>query len=48
VHTPVEHAEQVAELTVAAAEAARTLVFPGASVAMPVKPVTVSCYGDAK
>lgn len=48
VHTPVEHAGRVAELTVAAAEAARTLVFPGATAAMPVEPVIVTCYGDAK
>ena len=48
VHAPVDQAEQVAALVVAAAEAARTLVFPGATVATPVKPAIVSRYADAK
>ncbi len=48
VHTPVDQAGQVAALIVAAAESARTLVFPGATVATPVIPVIVSCYADAK
>ena len=48
VHAPAEHAEQVAHVVVAAAEAARTLVFPGATVATPVTSAIVSCYADAK
>lgn len=48
VHTPIDTAEVVGELAVGAAESARTLVFPGASVATPVRPVVVSCYADAK
>ena len=48
VHTPIEHAEHVSAIVVAAAEAARTLVFPGATVATPVTPVVVTCYADAK
>jgi DNA polymerase-1 len=48
VHVPVESAERVSELTVAAAEAARALVFPGSTVATPVRPVVVDCYADAK
>lgn len=48
VHTPVEHAEQVSALIVAAAESARTLVFPGTTVATPVTPVVVTCYAEAK
>ncbi len=48
VHTPVETAALVSELTVAAAESARALVFPGSGVATPVRPVTVACYADAK
>ena len=48
VQAPAESAELVAELTVAAAEAARQLVFPGASALTPVRPVLVDCYADAK
>ncbi len=48
VHTPIETAAQVGDLTVAAAESARRLVFPGTSAATPVRPVTVACYADAK
>ncbi len=48
VHTPVGTADQVADLTVAAAESARSLVFPGTTVATPVRPVAVHCYADAK
>jgi DNA polymerase-1 len=48
VHTPVDTAEQVGKLTIAAAESARALVFPGADVATPVRPVMVGCYADAK
>jgi len=48
VHTPTDRAGMVVETIVAAAEAARTLVFPGTTVAIPVVPVTVQCYGDAK
>lgn len=48
VQVPVGSAELVADLTVAAAESARRLVFPGASALMPVRPVLVDCYADAK
>ncbi|MGS0684782.1 bifunctional 3'-5' exonuclease/DNA polymerase [Nakamurella sp. GG22] len=48
VHVPDGSAEEVADLTVAAAEAARRLVFPGASVLTPVRPVVVDCYASAK
>ncbi len=48
VHTPIETAELVGDLTVAAAESARMLVFPGTTVATPVRPVAVACYADAK
>lgn len=48
VHCPVESAQEVASLTVAAAESARDLVFPGSKVATPVRPVLVDCYADAK
>lgn len=48
VHTPRESAERVGNLTVAAAEAARTLVFPDAAVETPVRPIVVDCYADAK
>lgn len=48
VHAPSDRAGSVVEMIVAAAGAARTLVFPGTTVAFPVVPVTVQCYGDAK
>ncbi len=48
VHVPDRSAEMVADLTVAAAEAARRLVFPGAAVLTPVRPVVVDCYASAK
>jgi DNA polymerase I len=47
-HVPREGAEQVSDLTVAAAESARQLVFPGSAVTTPVRPVIVDCYADAK
>ncbi len=48
VQTPTDSAARVADLTVAAADSARRLVFPGASALMPVRPVVVDCYADAK
>jgi len=48
VHVPIENAAMVSELTLAAAESARALVFPGSSVTTPVRPVVVDCYADAK
>ncbi len=48
VQAPDESAELVADLTIAAAESARRLVFPGAAALMPVRPVVVDCYADAK
>jgi len=48
VHVPTEKADLVSELTIAAAEAARELVFPGSAVTTPVRPVVVDCYADAK
>jgi DNA polymerase-1 len=48
VHTTTGSAPEVAELTVAAAESARDLVFPGSPVAFPVRPVILECYADAK
>lgn len=48
VHTPTGSAQQVDAIVVAAAESARALVFPGATVTTPVTPVTVDCYADAK
>lgn len=48
VHVAAEHAERVAGLIVAAADAACELVFPGSPVRVPVRPVAVACYADAK
>jgi DNA polymerase I len=48
VHVPAENAGLVSELTIAAAESARELVFPGSAVTTPVRPVIVDCYADAK
>jgi len=48
VHVPSANAPTVAEVTIAAAEAARRLVFPTSSVTTPVRPVIVDCYADAK
>ncbi len=48
VHTPEDTAARVSGLTVAAAESARQLVFPGSTAATPVRPVIVHCYADAK
>ena len=48
VHVPTEDADLVIELTIAAAESARGLVFPGSAVTTPVRPVVVDCYADAK
>ena len=48
VHVPTEQADLVSELTIAAAESARELVFPGSAVTTPVRPVVVDCYADAK
>ncbi|HYN74238.1 MAG TPA: hypothetical protein VES60_17210 [Nakamurella sp.] len=48
VHVPAESAGQVTELTVAAAESARELVFPGSAVTRPARPVVVDYHADAK
>ncbi len=48
VQTPVELADQVGELVVAAADDARRLVFPGQVLSTPVRPIAVSSYADAK
>jgi DNA polymerase-1 len=48
VHTSVDSASLVADLSIAAADAARRLVFPGSAVVTPVRPVIVDCYADAK
>ena len=48
VHAPIDNAAAVADLSVAAADDARRLVFPGSTVATPVRPVIVDCYADAK
>lgn len=48
VHVPAEEADRVVALTVAAADAARDLVFPGTRVQMPVRPLAVERYSDAK
>jgi DNA polymerase-1 len=48
VHAPIGDAPAVAELTIAAADAARRLVFPASSVTTPVRPAIVDCYADAK
>jgi DNA polymerase-1 len=48
VHVPIAGAPAVAELAIASAESARRLVFPGSSVATPVRPAIVDCYADAK
>jgi DNA polymerase-1 len=48
VHTSVDSASLVADLSVEAADAARRLVFPGSAVVTPVRPVIVDCYADAK
>ena len=48
VQVPDESADQVMDLTIAAAEDARRLVFPGVPVVLPVRPVVVDCYADAK
>ena len=48
VHVPIQSAAAVSELTIAAAESARALVFPGSAVTTPVRPVVVDCYADAK
>jgi len=45
---PVESAETAADLTVAAAMAAKALVFPRSPVTTPVLPKIVDCYADAK
>jgi DNA polymerase-1 len=48
VQVPAESAQLAADLTVAAAEAAKSLVFPMSLVATPVLPKVVDCYADAK
>ena len=48
VHVPTHGAAQVGELAVAAAEAARAMVFPGSDISTPVRPKAVTCYADAK
>ena len=48
VHTPIDTADAVSDLTIEAAESARRLVFPGSAAATPVRPVVVDCYADAK
>ena len=48
VHVPIAGAAAVEDLSVAAADDARSLVFPGSNVATPVRPVIVNCYADAK
>jgi DNA polymerase-1 len=48
VHVPAEAADRVAALTVNAADTARDLVFPGTPVQLPVRPVVVARYSDAK
>ena len=48
VHVPDDNAALVADLTIAAAESARRLVFPTTLVTTPVRPVIVDCYADAK
>ena len=48
VHVPDDNAALVADLTIAAAEAARRLVFPTSPVTTPVRPAIVDCYADAK
>lgn len=48
VHTPIEHAELVADMTSEAAELACRLVFPGGRARTPVRPVLVDNYADAK
>ena len=48
VHVPAESARLVADLTIAAAESARVMVFPGSAVSTPVRPAIVECYADAK
>lgn len=47
-HCPREQADVVSELARSSAEAARTLVFPHATAATPVRPLAVACYADAK
>ncbi len=48
VEVPSGSAQLVSDLIVTAADDARRWVFPGASALMPVRPVTVDCYADAK
>ena len=48
VHVRCEDADRVADLAIAAAQSARQLVFPAASVSTPVRPAIVECYADAK
>lgn len=47
-HVPESAAEEVGRRTVAAADTARDLVFPGSTVRTPVRPVVVRCYADAE
>ena len=48
VQVPAGSADDAADLTVAAAEAAKSLVFPMSLVTTPVVPKIVDCYADAK
>ncbi len=48
VHTPLEYAGRVAEMTTAAADLACRLVFPGGRARTPVRPVIVDNYAEAK
>jgi DNA polymerase-1 len=48
VQVPSESAEQAADLTVAAADAGKLLVFPSSPVTTPVLAKIVDCYADAK
>lgn len=48
VHTPAELADPIATLLVTAAEQAGRLVFGDGAPRLPVRPVAVRCYADAK
>ena len=48
IHTPAETTDEISQLTVTAADQATRLVFAGATARLPVRPVAVRCYADAK
>ena len=48
VQAPAEQADAVIEVVTRAAADAGRLVFPGSPVVIPVVPVAVRCYADAK